>query len=199
MKTLKICLVILCLLHVRAVGLPQFSGANFFMKNFISKLSEKTGYKFIIGDGSNLNYKNISNKFVIMFIKNENGCFEVTGRRDVFGYIKIKKGDKKVSLHRQSALLFYGNSNLCVCHKCDNKRCFNPRHLFFGTIAENTKDMVSKNRHAKGAQCHTHKINEKDVSLIRESRLKTSELAKLMNVDYQLIHRVRIRNTWKHI
>lgn len=34
MKTLKICLVILCLLHVRAVGLPQFSGATFYMKLF---------------------------------------------------------------------------------------------------------------------------------------------------------------------
>lgn len=32
MKSLKICLVILCLLPVRAVGTPQFSGANFFMK-----------------------------------------------------------------------------------------------------------------------------------------------------------------------
>ena len=35
MKTLKICLVILCLLHVRAVGLPRFSGATFFMENII--------------------------------------------------------------------------------------------------------------------------------------------------------------------
>src|SRR6187549_2441300 len=32
MKKLKICLVILCLLHVSAVGMPRFSGAVFFMK-----------------------------------------------------------------------------------------------------------------------------------------------------------------------
>lgn len=32
MKTLKICLVILCLLHVRAVGSPWSNGATFFMK-----------------------------------------------------------------------------------------------------------------------------------------------------------------------
>src|SRR5688572_29246192 len=32
MKLLKICLVILCLLPVRVVGTPRFSGANFFMK-----------------------------------------------------------------------------------------------------------------------------------------------------------------------
>lgn len=32
MKTLKICLVILCLLPILAIGTPQLYGANFFMK-----------------------------------------------------------------------------------------------------------------------------------------------------------------------
>lgn len=36
-KTLKICLIILCLLPVRAVGLPQFGGATFFMEEEIWK------------------------------------------------------------------------------------------------------------------------------------------------------------------
>lgn len=47
MKTLKICLVILCLLHVRAVGLPQFSGALSFMGKILIKhktLGEQTVY-----------------------------------------------------------------------------------------------------------------------------------------------------------
>jgi hypothetical protein len=43
MKTLKICLVILCLLPVRAVGLPQFSGANFFMGKFVDITGRKQG------------------------------------------------------------------------------------------------------------------------------------------------------------
>jgi hypothetical protein len=42
MKTLKICLVILCLLPIQAGGSPQFSGANFFMKQIILK-SQKYG------------------------------------------------------------------------------------------------------------------------------------------------------------
>jgi len=36
-KTLKICLAILCLLPVRVVGLPQFGEANFFMEKEIWK------------------------------------------------------------------------------------------------------------------------------------------------------------------
>ncbi len=49
MKILKICLVILCLLHVRAVGLPRFSGANFFMKTIIIE-SKKFGTKEVLID-----------------------------------------------------------------------------------------------------------------------------------------------------
>lgn len=56
------------------------------------------------------------------------------------------------SVHRASWLVHVGPipDGLCVCHKCDVKRCINPTHLFIGTDQDNVDDWVAKGHHRNG-------------------------------------------------
>lgn len=87
----------------------------------------------------------------------ENGCWIWTRSCRANGYGQTSlpnSGTRNVGVHRVAAALWLGfdlESELCVLHRCDIRRCFNPEHLFMGTPSDNTWDMVDKGRAAGGA------------------------------------------------
>ena len=85
-------------------------------------------------------------------------CWLWTASKNSLGYGRFKFQGKTGGAHRYSYLLVNGPipDGLCVCHKCDVRACVNPKHLWLGTISDNAKDMVSKNRHNWRARPQTH-------------------------------------------
>lgn len=131
--------------------------------------------------------------------KNEKtGCIEWTGARDGsgHGYGVLRLFDKLYRAHRLAYEIANGpieDKSLFVCHKCDNKSCLNPDHLFLGTQAENMRDHALKHRH------WASKVTPAQVAEIRASQLGQLDLAKRFGVTRRTINNIVEKRNWKHV
>jgi hypothetical protein len=54
---------------------------------------------------------------------------------------------KQCKVHRIAFGLYVEDpEDKCICHRCDNRACWRPDHMFKGTHKENSEDMVKKGR-----------------------------------------------------
>jgi hypothetical protein len=103
-------------------------------------------------------------------IDKSDGCWEWTGKLQGSGYGQFRVEKAFVTSHRYAYELHYGPipDGLKVLHKCDNRKCCNPSHLFLGTSADNSADMVAKGRQAKGIQHGNAKLDVDIADAMRE-------------------------------
>lgn len=144
--------------------------------------------------------------------KTEDKCWNWKGWIKPSGYGHITCTRLKIqSTHRMAWRVFKGEipKGLCVLHKCDNKKCCNPDHLYLGTVKDNTRDALERGQFPKGKnpskgfpgeKHHKAKLTNENIMQIRELRKKGhtySEISKLFNIDSKHISKIARGLAWK--
>lgn len=82
-------------------------------------------------------------------IEKTDGCWNFTRSVKTEGYCFFRYKKRQWYAHRFSWILHNGEipTGLDVAHKCDNRRCCKPGHLFLATHAENMQDCNAKGRY----------------------------------------------------
>jgi HNH endonuclease len=141
------------------------------------------------------------------------GCWNWNGARTGSGYgavsFKSSKGQAGVLAHRAAYQLLVGSvGDLHVCHRCDNKLCINPEHLFLGSQSENIVDMFTKGRGVdnRGERHGMRKLTDEKVREIRRldalgeiNQGRKAYLVRRFGASYMTIYNAAKGNTWKHL
>jgi len=137
------------------------------------------------------------------YTKTKNGCWEWNGAMSHQGYGKIKRKGKYLQAHRVSYEFFVDDipKGMQINHRCHNRKCVNPYHLYVGTHNDNMRDMVVSGRSLDqyGEKNHNSKLTKDNVvkikTLLKEGR-KQNSLAKEFGVTISTIHLIKKGLTW---
>lgn len=131
-------------------------------------------------------------------------CWEWSGTPMTvgYGYIADENGRDSYA-HRVSWRLHHGDipAGMCVLHRCDNRMCVNPDHLFLGTRTENQADAANKGRMPHGEK-HWNSVLTQDQALDIIDRIADgipcSRIAKHLGVSRYAVANLANGKSWRH-
>lgn len=127
------------------------------------------------------------------------------------GYGQFHGQHITIAAHRLAMELEHGPipAGAFVCHRCDNRSCCNPKHLYVGNARQNMADCIARGRVSSGARHSASqalgagrpnaKLTDDKVREIRASTEPARVLAQRYGVCQQLVSDVRRRKMWKHV
>lgn len=137
-------------------------------------------------------------------VRKSDGCWEWTAA--IFqtrGYGQFQLDGKPHRAHRVSFAWANGPipDGQQVLHRCDNRRCVRPDHLFLGTQMDNITDMFTKRRENKahGEGHYRARLTDEDVRDIRASRRSSQEEGLARGMNASAIRAIRRRVRWAHV
>lgn len=145
------------------------------------------------------------------FINNINdvvftNCWEWVASTDGTGYGMFYINGKIVKAHRASWQLYFGEipPSMLVLHKCDNRKCINPRHLFLGNHKDNSQDMIKKgrNRPVIGEAHGMSRLKEPQVSEIKKlikSGMAQRKIAAKFFISAATVCNISKKRYWTHV
>lgn len=146
--------------------------------------------------------RSMFDRFVERVRFTEVGCWEWQKTLNSVGYGLIADDEGKYALlHRWAYEFFVGPIpvGLLVLHRCDNRPCANPDHLFLGTQKVNRQDAVAKGRVPRGEDCPQAKLTWDSVAEIRRAypAVTQDQLAAQYGVSQVTISRIVRERMWR--
>jgi hypothetical protein len=129
-----------------------------------------------------------------------NGCLYWNGKPNNYGYGQVRWNKRHGLAHRIVFWLVNGEipEGAMVLHRCDNRMCVNPEHLYLGDNAQNVADMMERGRSCKGRE-RPRRLSPDDVRSIRQSPKPGVELAREYGVSEQHISMIKVGRRWGNL
>ena len=122
----------------------------------------------------------------------DDGCLISHLRPNAKGYIPVGVGGRTGEKWRAHRLVYH---ILCaplsktdmVCHSCDVRACINPEHLFVGSAADNTRDMMLKGRGRNGGKTKVTPEIHAEMRRLRAQGFTNVRIGNILNLSHETV------------